>query len=180
MAAMPRYGGGAGVYFCWRQRKASVTAKAAYGVSGTIDSCRPDMSGNRDLTGREMAIYAAIGFSVWLNGVLTFRLGSAFLFESSPATGIAVALFICIAVCLIFRSTMRWRRTKESEALTVAVTMMLPGLFGEAARMSLFSWATGLDVRVAPRFAATMILGNAALIAYALVRARLACRVPRT
>ena len=65
---------------------------------------------------------------------------------------------------------MRWRRTKESEALTVAILMLLPGLFGEAARQTVFGWATGLDARAAPRFSATMFLGNAVLIAYALTR----------
>ena len=124
----------------------------------------------RPLSGRDITIYAAIGLGVWLNGALTFRLGGAFLFESGPAVTGMVAIFISVAVCLIFRSTMRWRGTRESEALTVAVIMLLPGLFGEAARQSVFSWATGLDIRAEPRFAAIMFLGNAVLIAYALAR----------
>lgn len=130
------------------------------------------MMQGKDLTDRDMAIYAAIGLGVWLNGALTFWLGGSFLFEGGAPTSVAVALFIAIAVCLIFRSTMRWRGTKESEALTVAITMLLPGLFGEAARQSVFHWATGLPVQAAPRFSATMFLGNGVLIAYALFRAR--------
>lgn len=130
------------------------------------------MTGGRNLTKRDMVVYAAIGLGVWLNGAITFRLGGVFLFESGPMIGVAVALFIAGAVCLIFRSTMRWRGTKESEALAVAVIMLLPGLFGEAARQSVFQWATGLDVQAAPRFSATMFLGNGVLIAYALIRSR--------
>jgi NADH:ubiquinone oxidoreductase subunit 2 (subunit N) len=128
------------------------------------------MMQGRDLTSRERWIYAAIGLSVWLNGAVTFRLGGAFLFESGPVVMILVATFISVAVCLIFRSTMRWRGTRQDEALTVAVIMALPGLFGEAAREALFTWATGLEVSAAPRFAATMFLGNAVLIAYATIK----------
>jgi hypothetical protein len=125
----------------------------------------------RDLTLREIWIYAAIGFSVWLNGAVTFRLGGAFLFESGPLVTVLVTAFISVAVCLIFRSTMRWRGTRQDEALTVAVVMALPGLFGEAAREAAFTWATGLDVSVAPRFAAIMFFGNAVLFAYGAIRA---------
>jgi hypothetical protein len=85
---------------------------------------------------------------------------------------VAVALFVAVAICLIFRSTMRWRGTRESEALSVAITMLLPGLFGEAARQSVFVWATGLSVEAAPRFSAIMFFGNGVLIAYALIFAR--------
>ncbi|HEX4105651.1 MAG TPA: DUF5367 family protein [Rhizomicrobium sp.] len=127
-------------------------------------------AGRRELGNRDALIYAAIGLGVWLNGALTFRLGGAFLFESGLAMSVAVAIFISLAVCFIFRSTMRWRGTKESEALTVAIIMLLPGLFGEAARQSVFGWATGLDASAAPRFSAIMFLGNAVLIAYALAR----------
>jgi hypothetical protein len=130
------------------------------------------MAQGHDLTNRDMTIYAVIGLGVWLNGAFTFRLGGAFLFESGPLISVAVALFVAVAVCLIFRSAMRWRGTKESEALTVAITMLLPGLVGEAVRQSVFHWATGLPVQAAPRFSAIMFLGNSALIAYALIRAR--------
>ena len=130
------------------------------------------MAQQKDLNNRDMAIYAGIGLAVWLNGALTFRLGGVFLFESGPLMTAAVAVLIAVAVCLIFRSTMRWRGTKESEALTVAIAMLLPGLFGEAGRQSVFHWATGLPIQVAARFSAVMFLGNGALIAYALLRAR--------
>ena len=119
-----------------------------------------------------MAIYAAVGFSVWLNGALTFRLGGAFLFESGLAVGVLVALVIAVAVCLIFRSTMRWRRAPETEAITVAIVMALPGLFGETARQTVFSWATGMRVEADPQFAATIFFGNAVLQTYAIAVAR--------
>lgn len=129
-----------------------------------------DRLGDRQLCNRDITIYAGVGAGVWLNGALTFRLGGPFLFEGGRAMTIAVAAFIAAAVCLIFRSTMRWRGTQESEALVVAVVMLLPGLFGEAARQSFFTWATGLEVGAAPSFSAIMFFGNAVLISYALMR----------
>lgn len=130
------------------------------------------MAQSRDLTNRDITIYALIGLGVWLNGALTFRLGGDFLFQSGPLVTAAVAIVVAVAVCLIFRGTMRWRGTKDAEALTVAIAMLLPGLFGEAARQSVFHWATGLPIRAAPRFSAIMFLGNGVLITYALIKAR--------
>ena len=126
----------------------------------------------RGLSNRDIAIYAAVGFTVWLNGALTFRLGGAFLFENGLAVGVLVALVIAVAVCLIFRSTMRWRGALETEAVTIAVVMALPGLFGETARQTVFSWATGMRVEADPQFAATIFFGNAILQIYALAMAR--------
>ena len=56
----------------------------------------------RDLSNRDMVIYAAIGLGVWLNGALTFRLGGAFLFERGPLVSVAVALFVAVLWAVIF------------------------------------------------------------------------------
>jgi hypothetical protein len=105
-----------------------------------------------------------------------FRFFGHALFESGAVITILSAAFIAVAVCLIFRSTMRWRKTAETQAVTVAVVMALPGLFGETARQMLFGWATGLRLETEPVFVATILFGNAALLTYALVRQRLASR----
>jgi len=122
------------------------------------------------MTRRDVAIYAAAGFSVWLNGAVTFRLGGRFLFESGPWVTVLVAVVIAALVCLIFRTAMVWRKAPASQAVTVA--MALPGLFGEAARQLVFGWATGLPASAQPAFAAVMLFGNAVLLTYAVVRAR--------
>ena len=119
-----------------------------------------------------MAIYAAVGFGVWLNGALTLRLGGTLLFENGPGVSVLVAIVIAIAVCFIFRNTMRWRKAPESEAVEIAVVMALPGLFGETVRQTVFSWATGMSAEADPRFAATIFFGNAILQTYAIVVAR--------
>lgn len=124
------------------------------------------------LSNRDILIYAAIGFSVWLNGALTFRLGGRAMFENGPWVSLLAAFAIAVAVCLIYRSTMRWRKTARTQAVPVAVLMLLPGLFGEAARQLAFSWATGLKPGSQPVFAATILFGNAALLAYALWQGR--------
>jgi len=124
------------------------------------------------MTRRDVAIYAAAGFSVWLNGAVTFRLGGRFLFESGPWVTVLVAVVIAALVCLIFRTAMVWRKAPASQAVTVAVLMALPGLFGEAARQLVFGWATGLPASAQPAFAAVMLFGNAVLLTYAVVRAR--------
>jgi hypothetical protein len=127
------------------------------------------MNKETELTTREILIYASIGLGVWINGAITFRLGSSWLFENGPFVTGSVTIFIALAVCTIFRSAMRWRGTRQTEALTVAVSMLLPGLFCESVRQSMFSWATGLLISTAPRFSAIMFFGNAVLITYALI-----------
>jgi hypothetical protein len=124
------------------------------------------------LRDRDILIYAAIGFSVWLNGALTFWLGGQGLFESGPAVSLLVAVAIAISVCLIYRSTMRWRKTDITQAVPAAVAMLLPGLFGEVVRQLVFPWATGLKPAAQPAFVATILFGNAVLLAYALWRGR--------
>jgi hypothetical protein len=106
------------------------------------------------LSNRDSLIYAALGFSVWLSGALEFRLFGGTLFQSGA---------------LVFRATMRWRGTDLSKAVTVAVTMAVPGLFGEAGRQLAFGWATGLGLPTQPVFAATIFFGNAVLLTYAVV-----------
>ena len=130
------------------------------------------MNRRAELTTVDMLVYAAIGLAVWINGAVTIRLGNSWLFENGPFVTGFVTIFIALAVCAIFRSTMRWRGTARTEALTVAVCMLLPGLFCEAARQSVFGWATGLAIASAPRFSAIMFFGNGVLIAYALITER--------
>jgi len=124
------------------------------------------------LTDREILIYAAIGFSVWLNGALTFWLGGTTLFESGMLVTALSAIGVAIAVCMVLRGTMAWRKADPAQSVTVAVVMALPGLFGEAARQLVFPWATGLQPLTQPAFAAAIFFGNGVLLAYAVWRAR--------
>ncbi len=123
------------------------------------------------LSNRDILIYAAIGFSVWLNGALTFWLGGTALFESGPLVSVLSAIGIAVAVCLVLRGTMRWRKGDPAQSVTVAVVMALPGLFGEAARQLVFPAATGLQPDTQPAFAAAIFFGNGVLLVYALWRA---------
>lgn len=124
------------------------------------------------MTRKDTAIYVIGGLSVWLNGAVTFRLGGRFLFENGPWVTALVGIVIAALVCLIFRAAMDWRKAPAAEAVTVAVLMALPGLFGEAARQLVFGWATGLPPSAQPDFAAVILFGNAVLLSYALVRSR--------
>ena len=94
------------------------------------------------------------------------------LFTHGPAATAAVALIIAALVCLTLRATMAWRKADASQSVEIAVIMALPGLFSEAARQVVFSWATGLPAADGPSFAAVIFFGNAALMTYALIRAR--------
>jgi hypothetical protein len=67
---------------------------------------------------------------------------------------------------------MNWGKAPPSKALEIAVVMITPGLFGEVARLSVFSWATGLRPETAAPFAAVMIFSTAFLLVYAMVVAR--------
>ncbi|MEO8927761.1 MAG: DUF5367 family protein [Caulobacteraceae bacterium] len=107
-----------------------------------------------------------------MNGAVTFRLGGRVLFENGPLIVLLVALVIAVLVCLAFRLAMNWRKTEPSRAVTAAVVMALPGLFGETARQVVFRQATGLRVKDAPAFAAVIFFGNAVLLTYAVVLAR--------
>ena len=121
---------------------------------------------------RDTLIYVVAGLSIWLHGAVAFRLGGRVLFENWPAVVILVAVAVAGLVCLTFRATMAWRKGRASDAVTIAVLMALPGLFGETARQIVFPWATGLRATDAPAFAAVIFFGNAVLLTYAVVVAR--------
>ncbi|HEX2593001.1 MAG TPA: DUF5367 family protein [Rhizomicrobium sp.] len=126
------------------------------------------------LSDRDLLIYAAAGFAVWLFGALEFRWLGGAMFENGALITALAAASIALSVCLLYRSAMRWRGTAMDQAVTVAVVMALPGLFGEAARQLVFGWATGLKPETEPAFVATIIFGNAVLLAYAVFRQRAA------
>lgn len=122
------------------------------------------------MSARETALYAAIGFLVWLSGAVLFRLGGALMFESGPWILLAAAIGIAVSVCFLLKATMDWR--KAADAVTIAVVMALPGLFGDVGYVLGFAQITGLQPVTAGPYAALIIFGNACLLAYALVRAR--------
>ena len=121
---------------------------------------------------KNLAIYGLAGLGAWLNGAVSFRLGGRMLFENGPLISGLAAIAIAVAVCLVLRVTMAWRKAPDSQAVTIAVIMALPGLFGETARQLVFPWATGLRPETAASFAATIFFGNAVLLTYALIKAR--------
>ncbi len=124
------------------------------------------------MTSRESAIYALIGFGVWLSGAVLFRLGGALIFESGPAILLASALGVALSVCFLLKATMDWRKAALADAVTIAVVMALPGLLGDVAYILAFHEVTGLSPLTAGPYAALIIFGNAALLAFALWRAR--------
>jgi hypothetical protein len=121
---------------------------------------------------RDALIYVAAGLAIWLNGAVSFRLGGRILFDSGPVVTVMVGIAVAVLVCVAFRATMAWRKGRASDAVTIAVLMALPGLFGETARQIAFHWATGLKVTDAPAFAAVIVFGNAVLLTYAVFIAR--------
>ena len=124
------------------------------------------------MTNRDILIYGIAGLGVWLNGAVSFRLGGRILFENGPAVIVIVTLVVAALVCGAFQLAMNWRKAKAADAVTIAVFMALPGLFGEAARQVVFPWATGLKLSDAPAFDAVIFFGNAVLLTYAVVKAR--------
>ena len=82
---------------------------------------------------RDAVIYALAGLGIWLNGAVSFRLGGTLLFHNGPLVIAAVAAGVAILVCLAFRVTFAWRKGRRSQAVTAAVLMALPGLFGACA-----------------------------------------------
>ena len=120
---------------------------------------------------REMALYALMGLLVWLQGVVMFRFGGGFLLDSGPVILCASAVVIGLAVCLLLRAAMTWRKTPPALSVTVAVAMTLPGLFGDAAVIAAFTPVTGLRAALAAPYGGVILFGNAVLLAYALVRA---------
>ncbi len=124
------------------------------------------------MTRRDTLFYAIAGLGVWLNGAVTFRLGGRILFDHGPPVTVLVAIVIAVLVCMALRVAMGMRKAQDSDAVTIAVVMAVPGLFGETLRQTVFSWATGLEAATAPAFAATIFFGNAVLLTYAAVVAR--------
>ena len=124
------------------------------------------------MTPRETLILGLLGFGVWLNGAVMFRFGGAMMFESGPlALGLS-GLAIGLSVCVLLRSIMSWRKVAQADAVTAAVILILPGLFGDVAYILNFSAITGLKSETAGPFAAVLVFGTAVLLAYALWLAR--------
>lgn len=123
------------------------------------------------MTRREGILFALVGFGVWLSGAVMFRFGGALLFENGPWVLAASALGIAASVCLLLKATMDWRKAPTADSVRVAVVMALPGLFGDVGYILAFPQLTGLAPTTAGPFAAVILLGNAALLTYALVRA---------
>jgi hypothetical protein len=121
---------------------------------------------------RDTIIYALLGMGAWLNGAIGFRLGGPALFESGPLVTAGVAIVIAGLVCAVLRAAMGWRKADRSQAVTIAVIMALPGLFGETARQLVFVSTTGLPLDASPTFSAVIFFGNAVLLTYAVFLAR--------
>lgn len=124
------------------------------------------------MTTRQMIILGLLGFSVWLNGAVMFRFGGALMFESGPLALALSGLAIGLSVCVLLRSIMSWRKVAAADAVTAAVILILPGLFGDVAYVLNFSAITGLQTTTAGPFAAVLVFGTAVLLAYALWLAR--------
>jgi hypothetical protein len=118
-----------------------------------------------------MAILAVVGFGIWLSGAITFRFGGALLFESGLPVLLVAGAGIAVSVCLLLNMVTGWRKTPRAEVLRAAAVLALPGLFADVAYVLNFSALTGLKSVTAGPFAAVVIFGNAALLAYALVLA---------
>jgi len=124
------------------------------------------------MTNREMTTLALLGFGIWLSGAAMFRLGGALMFETRPWVLAASGAGIALSVCLLLSSIMGWRKVPAAQAVTAAVVMTLPGLFGDVAYILAFHEITGLSPATAGPYAAVVVFGTAALMAYALWLAR--------
>jgi len=121
---------------------------------------------------RETLILAAVGFGVWLSGAIMFRFGGKLMFESGPLVLALSAIGIAGSVCFLLKATMDWRKLRRQDAVTIAVIMALPGLLGDVAYILAFPQVTGLNPLTAGPYSALIIFGNAALLGFALLRAR--------
>jgi hypothetical protein len=124
------------------------------------------------MTAKEMTTLSLLGLGIWLSGAVMFRFGGGVMFENGPWVLAASGVGIALSVCLLLSSIMGWRRTPASQAVTAAVVMTLPGLFGDVAYVLAFHAITGLAATTAAAYAAVVIFGTAALFAYALWLAR--------
>lgn len=120
------------------------------------------------MTPREMTTLSQLGFGVWLTGAVMFRFGGALMFENGPWVLAASGAGVALSVCLLLSTIMGWRRTPRAQAVTAAVVMTLPGLFGDVVYVLGFHRITGLSPATAGPYAAVVIFGTAALFAYAL------------
>ena len=120
---------------------------------------------------REAALLALIGFVIWLSGAVGFRFAGALMFESGLPMLLLSAGSVAVSVCLLLNAVMAWRKAARAQALTIAVVMTLPGLFGDVAYILNFSGLTGLRAATAGPFAAVLIFGTAVLLGFALLRA---------
>ncbi|MBX3484081.1 DUF5367 family protein [Phenylobacterium sp.] len=120
------------------------------------------------MAGKELGVLALLGFGVWLGGAVTFRFGGGLLFGNGPIVLAASAVGVALIVCIVLKSVMTWRRSPPDQAVTVAVAMALPGLFGDVAYTLAFAPITGLSPVTAGPYAALILFGNACLLAYAL------------
>jgi hypothetical protein len=127
------------------------------------------------MTTREMGILAATGFAIWLSGAVMFRFGGALLFENGPAILLISGAAIALSVCGLLSAVMGWRKQPASRAVEVAVAMAIPGLFADAAYVAWFAPLTGMHPETAGPFAAVILFGNAALLAWATI---IASRAP--
>jgi hypothetical protein len=124
------------------------------------------------MTSREMTTLAILGFAIWLSGAVMFRFGGALMFENGPWVLAASGIGIALSICLLLSSIMGWRKVPAAQAVTAAVVMTLPGMFGEVAYVLAFQRITGLSPATAGAYAAVVIFGTAVLMAYALWLAR--------
>jgi hypothetical protein len=118
-----------------------------------------------------MMVLALLGFGIWLSGAVMFRFGGAVMFQSGPVVLALVAAGIAVSICVLLASVMNWRKAPASQAVTVAVVMTLPGLFGDVAYILNFQAITGLPPVTAGAYAAVILFGTAALMGYALMKA---------
>src|SRR5512140_1052136 len=124
------------------------------------------------MTTKEMTTLSLLGFGIWLSGAVMFRFGGALMFENGPWVLAASGVGIAFSVCLLLSSIMGWRKTPADQAVTAAVVMTLPGLFGDVAYVLGFHQITGLAAATAGPYAAVVIFGTAVLFLYALFLAR--------
>jgi len=145
-------------------------AAAAVAGGPSSGAQRMTVMQSQSITTKNLVIYAVAGLGAWLNGAVSFRLGGKMLFENGPLIAGVSAIGIAVAVCLVLRFAMAWRKAPDTQAVTIAVIMALPGLFGEAARQLVFGWATGLDASAQPAFIASILFGNGVLLTYAAIK----------
>jgi hypothetical protein len=120
---------------------------------------------------RETAFLALLGFVIWLQGAVTFHFAGALLLEHGLPILALVGVVVAVSICVLLTTIMGWRKLPAAQSVTVAVVMLLPGLFGDVVYVLAFNRLTGLQPASVGAFAAVMLFGTAVLLAFALVRA---------